>query len=557
MHLRVTGVVCRVLALAFAASIPVALVAQQDAPKPAMKYSTEDSASKWDIFLGYSYLAPNGKIAGTVQGAPGSTYGQINWGGIVSVSRYFNKNVGLQFEGDEHMQSQDWPLGDNNASFNSNDDFAGGSAGLIYRIPAAHFSPFVHVLGGAERVGSVYTVDSWHPVVTAGGGLDYNTALFNRHLALRIFQTDYQFIHGDSSNINAFRLSTGVVWHIGSIAPPPPVTLACSPSPVSVYPGDPITVTATAGDLYPKYNVVYSFEGAGVTRTGATATVATAALAPGSYTVKCNVKEGKPGREGLKPWQTADATATYTVKAYEPPTVSCSASPATIKPGDTSTITATGMSPQNRPLTYSYTAAAGTISGSGTTAVFSSTGAPTGDTVITCSVSDDKGQVATSTTPVSIVAPLAVAVPHTSALCPVSFDKDAKRPTRVDNEAKACLDSVALSLQKQSDAKVVLVGEATAAEKAPRPAKHHKAVQEQNFAAERSVNVKEYLVTDKGIDASRVIVATGTTDGPNVETYLVPAEANFTADVQGTTLVDETQVKAQVRKPLPNKHAHK
>src|ERR1019366_3989929 len=101
---------------------------------------------KWDIFVGYSYLAPNGKIAGTQSGAPASTYGQINWGGIMSVTRYFNKNLGVQIEGDEHMQSEDWPAGDNNASFNSNDDFAGGSAGLIYRLPKAHITPFVHAL---------------------------------------------------------------------------------------------------------------------------------------------------------------------------------------------------------------------------------------------------------------------------------------------------------------------------------------------------------------------------------------------------------------------------
>lgn len=547
MHLRITGVACRVLALAFAASIPMAMAAQ-DTPRPTPKYSAEDSASKWDIFLGYSYLAPNGKIAGTVPHAPGSTYGEINWGGIVSVSRYFNKHVGLQFEGDEHMQSEDWPVGDNNASFNSNDDFAGGSAGLIYRIPTAHFSPFVHVLGGGERVGSIYTVTSWHPVVTGGGGLDYNTALFNRRLALRIFQADYQFIHGDSDNINAFRLSTGVVWHIGSFTPPPPVTLSCSASPTSVYPGDPITVTATAGDLNPRYNTVYSWTGTGVTGSGTTATVSTTSLAPGTYTVTSEVKEGKPGREGLRPGQTASCASTFTVRAYEPPTVSCSASPATIKPGDTSTITAAAMSPQNRPLNYTYTSAAGTISGNGNTAIFSSTGAPTGDVIITCSVSDDKGQVASATTPVSIVAPLVAAVPHTQALCSVSFQKDERRPKRVDNEAKACLDNVALSLQRQSDAKVVLVGEATANERAE---------QEQNFAAERAVNVKEYLVTDKGIDSSRVIVATGSTDGPNVETYLVPAEASFTTDVQGTTLVDESQVKAQARKPLPGRHSRK
>jgi outer membrane protein OmpA-like peptidoglycan-associated protein len=264
--------------------------------------------------------------------------------------------------------------------------------------------------------------------------------------------------------------------------------------------------------------------------------------------VSSEVKEGKPGREGAKPGQTATCSATFTVKAFEPPTVSCSASPSTIKPGDSSTISATATSPQNRPLTYTYTAAAGTISGNGSSAAFASAGAPTGDVIVTCNVSDDKGQVATSSTPVSVVAPLAVAVPHTQALCSVSFQKDAKRPARVDNEAKACLDSVALSLQKQSDAKVVVVGEAAANEKSKR---------HENLAAERAVNVKEYLVSDKGIDTSRVSVATGNSDGQTVETYLVPAEANFGADVQGTTLVDETQVKAHARKPLVHKHGRK
>jgi hypothetical protein len=48
------------------------------------------------------------------------------------------------------------------------------------------------------------------------------------------------------------------------------------------------------------------------------------------------------------------------------------------------------------------------------------------------------------------------------ALCSITFEKDKKRPTRVDNEAKACLDEVALDLQKQSDATAVVVGESTA-----------------------------------------------------------------------------------------------
>ena len=108
------------------------------------------------------------------------------------------------------------------------------------------------------------------------------------------------------------------------------------------------------------------------------------------------MKEGKPGKEGMKPWETATCTAGLTVKAFEPPTISCSVSPSTIKPGDTATVTSVGMSPQNRPLTYSYSASAGTVSGSGTTAAYSSAGAPTGAVGITCNVSDDKGHSASS-----------------------------------------------------------------------------------------------------------------------------------------------------------------
>ena len=50
----------------------------------------------------------------------------------------------------------------------------------------------------------------------------------------------------------------------------------------------------------------------------------------------------------------ADCSAPFTVKAFQPPTVGCSANPSTVNPGDSSTITANGVSPQNRPLTYSY-----------------------------------------------------------------------------------------------------------------------------------------------------------------------------------------------------------
>ena len=130
----------------------------------------------------------------------------------------------------------------------------------------------------------------------------------------------------------------------------------------------------------------------------------------------------------------------------------------------------------------------------------------------------------------------------------------------MDNEAKACLDQVTAALKNDPSAKVVVVGESTAAEKTPpKKSKHVKAPV--NFAAQRAVNTKEYLVTENGIDGSHVIVATGTTDTKTVEDYLVPSGATFDNDVSGTTAVDETVVKPEVRKPLaeaPKKHkAHK
>jgi hypothetical protein len=39
-----------------------------------------------------------------------------------------------------------------------------------------------------------------------------------------------------------------------------------------------------------------------------------------------------------------------------------------------------------------------------------------------------------------------------------------------------------------------------------------------------------------------------------VDTYLVPSGATFTADVTGTTPVDEAAVKPQPRKPLGEHH---
>ena len=109
MNLKASAFPClkRTVVLAALVFFPVGLAAQA---VPAAKGSSDPSPSKWDIFIGYSYLdpyGPQGTITGTSPSEPGHTYGQINWGAIMSINRFFNNHFGIQIEGDSHIQSED------------------------------------------------------------------------------------------------------------------------------------------------------------------------------------------------------------------------------------------------------------------------------------------------------------------------------------------------------------------------------------------------------------------------------------------------------------------
>ena len=506
----------------------------------------EPPLSRVDIFVGYSYAAPKGTVETPM---PDGTFfaaqpAAVDAGAIASGAYYFNRYVGGQIEYGNHQEGK-------------NDGFQTIQGGIIFRFPISSDAiiPFVHGLAGATRFGGpnsepiAYHSYTWGPALTAGGGLDYDTPWFNHHLGIRLFQADYEYFHvnfgpqfitGGRLNAGVARLSGGVVFKFGNIVPPPPVAYACSANPASVYPGEPVTITGTATNLNPKKKAVYSWTGEGANGTDSTVTVQTGSLAPGSYTVTGHVTEGQ------KVGQSADCTAQFTVKQFEPPTVSCSANPTQVNPGDSSTITATGVSPQNRPLTYSYQASAGSINGTGNTATLATTGAPAGTITVTCNVSDDKGQTASSTTTVDVAAPPPPPAPKVQTLCSIQFNHDKRRPTRVDNDAKGCLDDVALNLQRSSDATLVVVGNsAPVPEARGRHRRHHVSAEE--LAAQRAVNTKNYLVTEKGIDASRISVRTDNSGQNEVQNYLVPSGANFDNDVQGTTQVNESTVKAQPR----------
>jgi outer membrane protein OmpA-like peptidoglycan-associated protein len=413
-----------------------------------------------------------------------------------------------------------------------------------------NFTLFAHGLVGGAKLGGpnseapypYHEPYTWGPTLTAGGGMDYDLPFLNNRFSLRLFEADYRYVHasfgpytppptggvmGGRANLSGVDLSTGIVTHFGHVIPPPPVTYSCAVSPAQGYPGDPLTVTGTALNLNPKKTATYNWTADGGTITGSSnvANIDTKNAAPGTYTAKGHVTEGN------KPGQMADCSAQYTVEAFQPPTISCSANPTSLNPGDSSTITAEGVSPQNRPLTYSYSATEGSVSGNGNTATLSTAGAAPGTITVTCNVVDDKGQTASSTTSVTIAAPPPPPAPTVSSLCSVNFERDKRRPVRVDNEGKACLDDVSLKLQQSSDAKLALVGNAASTER-----------HGQHLAAERAVNTKDYLVKEKGIDASRISVYTGTQDGKTVTTTLIPAGA--TMDSTGITAVDESAVMA-------------
>jgi glycosyl hydrolase family 28/pectate lyase-like protein len=124
--------------------------------------------------------------------------------------------------------------------------------------------------------------------------------------------------------------------------------------------------------------------------------------------------------------------------------------------------------------------------------------------------------------------------PQPRELCLVQYD-EGNDPTQVSNQAIICLDMIAQTLQRSASARIALIGNTDAPVGS--------SSQERKDAATRAASSKNYLVQQKGIDPSRVLLYVGsmTFDGPedidrieaemvagtlaknNVETMLLPA----------------------------------
>jgi len=178
-------------------------------------------APQVELFAGYSYWAPHD----SVNGIP---YKADDQGMIFSGAYYWNRYAGWQIEGERHQQT-------------ANDGMRAFSMGPILRYPSSQdITPFAHALvGGAGLTGPneasmgngsgfFYNPERWGVLFTAGVGIDYATPLLHHHLSLRLFQADYQYTHvsfgflvlpttGGRANINAARLSTGIVYSFGQL----------------------------------------------------------------------------------------------------------------------------------------------------------------------------------------------------------------------------------------------------------------------------------------------------------------------------------------------------
>jgi len=151
--------------------------------------------------------------------------------------------------------------------------------------------------------------------------------------------------------------------------------------------------------------------------------------------------------------------------------------------------------------------------------------------------------------PLGVKAQMAPLPAGVERLCVIQFDRDQKRPARVEDSALPCLELAVKRMTADATVKLVLVG-------VKDPSKDHEAsengrmretedttgydIRLEDLAAYRSLNAKGYLVRWYRIDPARILPTTDESDfGQTVTFYLVPSDAAFNHNYLGTTKTNE------------------
>jgi opacity protein-like surface antigen len=534
-HLTYRRCAKNVLLLALVTMVLLSFVNAQAAPPPKTStVQSDDAVPKAELFLGYQWLNPGGNIPD--HNVPPNAFK------LPSISQGFGTNLSYNF-------TRYWALeGNYGGDWNRTASINAATIGPKFTWRGDGVDFFAHTLLGFERLSS-RGIDSVNGIAAVlGGGMDLK---INKRVSLRVFEADYQPVRLNFSHevppdndalrrqtFNGVRLTTGLVFNFGG-APEVPVSAACSVQTAEVMVGEPVHVTVAASNFNPKHSLTYDWKSSGGKIEGKDtgATIDTNGVAGGSYTATATVTDPKVKKNG-----TASCTANFTVKEppKNPPQFSCSASPTTLQPGTPATITCSCTSPDNVPVTVGgWTASGGTITGSGNSATLNTTGASPGTITTSATCTDSRGLTATASTSVTVENP-PPPPPQATKLNECTYP-NVKKPWRVDNTCKAALDDVALKLQQDSDAKLVVVGNAGPSEK------------RKNLAAERAVDVKAYISggeAKQNIDPSRIETRTGNAGTGTSEHWIVPSGATY-PNADSTTPVDENKVKAIPDHPKP------
>lgn len=368
-------------------------------------FAQSDSNPKWDLFVGYQWLHPGGTVPAPGGNSASPTPFKIpdmakGLGGALTYN--FDPHWGIEFD-----------LGHNWG--NSNYEFT-GSVGprFIWRTDNTNF--FLHTLVSWNRV-NVNGLNGSNGVgAILGGGMDLP---IRKTLAWRLFEADYVWARHNYADFAApefpdlrrpsfggVRLRTGLVFSWGGAAPVAPAA-SCSLQPSEVIVGESVTATATASNFNPKHTLTYVWSpsnGVQVMGKDTTARIDTTTAAPGNYVVTAHVTDAKEKKNNE-----ATCSANFTVKPLppkNPPTVSISASPASLLAGGTVNLSASCTSPDSVPVSVAnWTASGGTVSGSGSSATLNTTGASPGSVSVNATCTDTRGLTAQASTEVMIENP--------------------------------------------------------------------------------------------------------------------------------------------------------
>jgi len=363
----------------------------------------DNNTPKADIFVGYQWLNPGGSIP-----VPG-TANPVQGHQLPSLSKGFGLAFGYNFHPMFALEGDFGRNWDSGLSFNT---YSLGPR-FTYRSDNVNF--FAHTLLSLNQLAAPALPTREGIGAILGGGIDLRAT---QHLSIRLIEADYQWARQNYGalvpvsqldlrrpNFSGTRLRGGLVFNLGGGAPPTPPSAQCTAQPAEVMVGEPVTVNLTANNFNPKHSLNYNWTSTGGKITGkdTTATIDTNGLAGGSYTATATVTDPKAKRNNQ-----ATCTTGFMVKEppKNPPTMSCSASPASVPAGTAASISCDCKSPDNMQVSVSsWTATGGSVSGSGNTASLNTAGAAPGPVTVSATCTDSRGLNSSASTQVTIETP--------------------------------------------------------------------------------------------------------------------------------------------------------